>query len=769
MLSFAAPIHVIGGYPVFADSERRDLYHILPKAPKLTLTDNGDPAIALSRFLGDADDGSALAGGFLSLTTELVVPDADRAAVSLQLAEVLGREVQLSSAAWDDGSVELVLLGENPASDDDESPFSVDILGAGRPSLAGQNTAGFQVTLDHNAASFLEQSIGDHTLPALVLYRLKLSGMQPGFRVEVDADWHRVYKNLETQFKANVYYVRADLEAKIKKTLLDSDVRVKTTVFDGDQQAEAEAAEKALLDWVTGTFFDPAYGHEPPPPPSPLGGIMDQIQNSIFDVMDTLVPGASFKLKLIKEDETRRFSARIDRSMARQRELVFQASIGSVVHGFRIDPDTGDERDTWPDLRDRLITGANITAIPRREVVHGVMDRFESDGIAAIEVDLALPHPETGELMHQGTEIFRDAATRKTWAVNLLDEPTAFLTNPYRMRARVHFDPASRFGAQSSRESEWTDGQVADLLIDPRMLGIYDLTAVSVGLDPSFPFSQFSRVVVEFRRAEDDGTISQTGQIVLTAEAPLQNWIFRGFGDDPRAYEYRVTYQRLTAEGGPIVLDWAPSTQARLNLPDPAPHRRRLSVFVALPMDGVMRAFVEIRYDDDDNGMHIDERIDITPDTFALDRTYAIADPEKQRLSYRLTIFAPASFGLVQGDWRETDDTRIVIDEALFKERNIRFRALGLPSESHAVVDLKITGQALAADGAVIDEKIIDVARDKTGTHLGAWSFRMRDPDVDRLRIRADWRSPSGFSDAIDWRELDGDLVVFRLPQKSFL
>lgn len=768
MLSFAAPLFVIGGYPVFADTENPSLFHVAPKAPQLALDASGDPAFALARYLGDADDGSALVGGFLSLQTELSVPDAAQDMIRQTLTEQLGRDVRLSPVGFDDGSVELVLLGES--GEESESPFEVEILGTGRPSLVGQNTAAFQVMLDHRAAAFLDATIGDPTLPALIVYRLKLSGMQPGFRVEVDADWHRVYKNLESQFKANVYYVRADLEAKIKKTLQDADVRIKTTVFDGDQQSEAEAAEKALFDWITQTFFDPAYGQEPPAPGAGVaGGILNEVKNSIFDVVDTLVPGVSFKLKFMKEEETRRFSARIDRSMARQRNVVFQASLGGVIHGFRVDPDTGDERDTWPALRDRLITGANIAGIPRREVVHGVMDRFASDGIAAVEVDLALTDMETGELVHQGSEIFRDASDRKTWAVNLLDEPRDYLTQPYQMRTRLHFDPASDFGALDSMQSDWATGQVADLLIDPRMVGLYDLIEVEAGVDPSFPFAQFSRVTVEFRRKEDDGTISQTGQVSLTAEKPFSPWVFRGHGAEPRLYEYRVTYHRLTAEGGPIILDWAPSTQARLTLPDPAPHRRHLSLFVGMPMDGIMRAFVELKYEDAKNGVVIDERINLSADTFVVDRVYAIADPEQQAISYRLTVFAPASLGLVQGDWRETEDTRIVIDETLFQERNIRFRAIGLPTADHDMTDLKITGEALTATNEIAASKVINVADDLSGSHLGAWSFRMKEPDVTHVRVRADWRTKNGFTGEVDWQDVDSDLVVFRLPQKSFL
>lgn len=767
MLSFASPLTIVGGYPVFADTENSDLFHVAPRAPRLTLDANGDPAFALSRYLGDDADGGALVGGFLSLQTELAVPDEDRAAIALHMAETLGREVRLSSAMFDDGRVELVLLGQSP--DGGESPFEVDILGSGRASLIGLNTAAFQIGLDHKAASFLEQSIGDPTLPALVVYRLKMSGMQPGYRVEVEADWHRFYKNLESQFKLNVYYVRADLEAKIRETLQDSDIRVKTTVFDGDQQAEADAAEKALFDWITETFFDPAYGQDPPPQPNPAGGIMDEIKNSIFDVVDTLMPGASFKLKFVKEEETRHFSARIDRQMARQREVVFQASLGGVIHGFRVDPETGQDRDSWPALRDRLITGANIAAIPRREVSHGVMDRFASDGLAAVEIDLALKDPDTGDLVHQGSEIFRNGAERKTWAVNLLDEPAAFLTDPYHMRARLHFDPASDFGPLPSMESDWTTGRVSDLVVEPRLLGLYDLTSVEAALDPSFPFAQFARVIVEFRRVEDDGRLSQSGSIILNEESPGGRWIFRGTGANANQYEYRATYQRLSAEGGPIVIDWVPATQRRLTLPDPAPHRRRLSIFVAMPFAGIMRAFLELRYEDADNGVMIDERVNLDADTFAIDRTYAIADAEKQAISYRLTIFAPASLGLVQGDWRETDDTRIVIDESLFQERNIRFRALGLPGADHDVKSLKITGEALSANGDVIAEKRIDVADDAAGSNLGSWSFRMREPDVAQVRVRADWRSGAGFTDSIDWTDVTGDLVVFRLPQKAFL
>lgn len=739
MLSFSPPYRVISGHPVFADHLDPHRFYILPAGPRLALGPDGLPDIALLRYLGEAD----LAGGFLSLRAALDIPQARRDAVAARLQADLGQPVTLTDALFDDGRVDLILLGDD---------FDLTVLGSGQPSLAGENTAAFQVQLDAMAAALIDAGLGRPALPALVVYRMGLTGLQPGFDVTVTGDWSALHTDLQTRFQANVYYVRADMEARVKTALTSAGIKVQTTVQDTGAAEAAAEAERRLMDWVTGTFFDPGYGAEPPP--DPAVNIIDAIKTSALDLVSSLMPGAAFKLKALRDAEVRHFDARIDQTLARRRDLVFQGSLGAALQTLRVD-DTGGERPTWPQTRARLVTEVNIAAIPRREVTLGVMDRFASDGLTAIEIELALPDTDD-----TASHIFHDAATREIWAVNLLGQPASTLTGPYRYRVTVHYDPASPFGTRQAETGPWLQGRAGTLIVDPRVDGAYHLRSPRIGLAPGFPFAQFPQVFVDLRAGD------QQAALTLDAATPQQAWTFRGHDPAPDVFDCRVTYDRPFDAGGPITRDWQSAADLLLTLPDPAPHRRRVTFFLNLPWPDIALAFIETRYDDASHDLHIAERITLSADTPLIERDYAIADPEAAPLAYRLTAFLPAR-GMVQGDWRETRDTTVVIGRELFDQRSIRFRVLGLPIDLHGLSSLRLRAEALDDAGQVLSAKTVSLAPGEAPADPGTWTFPRQPPAS--LRQRAEWRDANGFPSETAWSEVKRDLIVFSLPRLGFV
>ncbi|SNR45002.1 hypothetical protein EYF88_08260 [Paracoccus sediminis] len=763
MLSFASPIRLIEGHPVFSDHDDTGLFHVLPAGPTLAQAPGGDPAFGLMRYLGDGPNGTALAGGFLSLATELAISQDAQGRIRDRLSDDLGRPVRLSLPLFDDGQVELTLLGQDQGgAATPGGPLQVTVLGSGRPSMAGTNTATFQIALNAAAAAFIEAGVGDPTLPALVVYRMALSGLHPAFRISVSGDLSRLDRELDSRFRANVYYVRADIAAQTRDALSNADVRVDTVIMDGEAVDDAAAAERAVLDWITETYFDPAYGTRPA---APAPNLVDSIAGSVMDLFDTLMPGASFTLKTRRETDVRQIDAVLNRTTVRRRDLVFQATLGHDLHARRVDQD-GVERPDWPALRDRIIGGVNIASIPRREVQVGVMDRFASDGLFAVEVDLALPDPDgTGDL-HTETLVFHDATERRPYAVNLLDADPALLTDPYRYRLRCHFDPGSPFGQRPPETGPWVEGRAGELIVDPRVDGPYRLRQPVIGVAPGFPFAQFPQVTVDLRRVED-GTETQRDILALTVDNPDATWTFRGHGDDPQAFEYRLQFERPMPQGGPVALDWRRETGLRITLPDPLPHRRRATFFAALPWVEVTMAFLEVRYDDPANGVRIDERINLSADQPVVERDYAIADPAVAAITYRLTAMMPAR-GFIQGDWRETTDTTIALGRELVDMRAVRFRAVGLPLSQHRLSQMEIRAEALGADGSLRHQHRITVAGDQAGTDLGTWTFPRFAPEVAKLRIKADWRDANGFPNGSAWTDWTRDLVLVRVPQMTF-
>ncbi|MFT4150795.1 MAG: hypothetical protein QM656_11425 [Paracoccaceae bacterium] len=755
MLSFAPPLRIIAGHPVFSDHLDPALFHVLPDRPRLGDGAVGLPDFHLTRFLGDGAGGQVLAGGFLSLGTRLAIPADHMTAIRDRIEDETGRPARLTPALFDEGRVELVLLGQGA---DTRSPFGVTVLGSGMPSMAGTNTATFQVQLDHPAAAFVEACIGDPVLPALVIYRMALTGVEPAYSIRIDADWSAVKHQIDSRFRANVYYARADVQTGLREAAQAAGLRVQSVVMDQGSAPDAAAAEKAMLDWITGSFFDPAHGADPP---APGGGLVEQIAGSMGDLIETLMPGASFRLKEVREEDLRRMAATLDRSTARRRDLAFQATLGAELHDLRID-DRGQERPDWPATRDRLVTGVNIAGLARREVQVGVTDRFASDGLSAVEIDLRLVDPATGAGRNERTLAFHDAADREIWAVNLLGEDPALLTLPYDYRLRVHFDPASPFGALPATEGPWAQGRAPELVADPRIDGPYRLCAPVIGVMPGFPFAQFPQVLLDLRKGAD-----QSAMLALTAETPEIRWTFRGTGAGAAEFDWRVTYDRPAAQGGPVVRDWETTAATRLTLPDPLPDRRQATFFADLPWPEVMTATLEVRMDDPARGRILDERIPLTADAPLIGRDYAVPAGSTAPLMFRLAALVRGR-GLVQGDWRETGDTIIPLGRDLFEMRAIRFRVLGLPLAGHRLSQLSISAEALAPDGARLHDFRAERRAADTAGDLGIWSFPRFAPAVARLRLRADWRDPDGFPGDTGWIDWTRDLALFRLPQREF-
>ena len=749
MLSLGPAIDVISGFPVFRDHEARDRVYVAPRAPEIGLDAAGLPALALTRYIGSG----SLEGGFLTLGVELPTPDAVIAEIEELFSGREGRPVRAERVVFDTGQAELILLGQGGAVAAPPSGLDVTVLGSGAASVVTPHTAAFLPVLNNAAAELLEQALDAPALPALVTYTMEITGLRPAFRIKIDADWSQIREEMEGQFKLNVYYVRADVETALRELIQSSAVRISSTVLDSDSAEEAAEAEREAMRWMTDVFFEPATSGTADRQPS----IGEQVTEGVLDLVDALVPGASLKFRHVQETDLRRFAAQIDRTVAVRRRLTFQGSLGASLERFRLDAQ-GAPHPEWPALRDRLVVHANLQGTPRRVVELGVQDRFAEHGLAAVVLEAELTDPATGDVVARTVDAFHDDADRRRWEIPLLGLPRTLMFEPYRYRVSVHFAEAGAFGGHPPVEGDWLEGRTPELVVEPAQAAPYAMRTVRVMVAPGFPFAQFPQVHAELRRR--DGDALQQSSVVLSAGTPEAQWRFRGHGEDATTFEFRCTYPRPAALGGAIETDWTLADTPVLPLPDPLPALRRASFFVSLPWERLQFAFLEVRYDDAEGRRTVDERITLSAASPVVEREYAVADMALQRLLFRLSVFAPG-LGLVQGDWRETEDSTVVIGPELFEARLIRFRAVGLPLAGHGLASGRIEAEALGGTDAVVAAHAIDLTAD--GVALTDWSFPAA-AKPKRLRVRATFRDADGFFNRLDWQDVTRDLVLLRLP-----
>ena len=191
MISLNPPYQAIDGYTVLSDHADPTLFYVLPSAPRLGHTANGDPALTLVQYLGGGLGAQTLAGGLLTLTTELVVPEEVlptlKGRIRAKTGGMASGDIRLLPVLFDEGGVELIALGQrsSPAEETSRSetgtPLSpppappasgelkVQILGSGKPSLSGTNSTSFQLLLDATAAELIERALDTPDLPIIAI------------------------------------------------------------------------------------------------------------------------------------------------------------------------------------------------------------------------------------------------------------------------------------------------------------------------------------------------------------------------------------------------------------------------------------------------------------------------------------------------------------------------------------------------------------------------------------------------------------------------
>lgn len=780
MLFLNPPYHVIDGHTLLSDHADPTLFYAIPPTPSLALTAAGLPEFSLVQFLGGTDS-KRLEGGLLSLTFELPLTDETLARLSSRLKAKLNASgnVRVVPVLFDDGVVELVALGAAsgapaaPSTDGSpaapaappppKGPFSVQFLGSGRPALAGTNRATFQLVLDAPAAELVERTLELPDLPLVAIYRLGFAGLRPSFQIDVKADWTKLYRNLENRFKANVYYVTADAELKVSEALEQSGIRIDTTVLGTGEgaQAAADRARRQLLDWIFQRLFQPMVD----PSAATANAIGQVIDDTVSSLVRAVIPGVSYKLRAVQESQLRTMSARMNESVAERREVVPQGTLGGLLQRFRVTRDNA-PNPNWPAIRNQLVSKVNLDGFPRIQVQLAVEDRFASDGVSKVDVELSRLN-SAGVRTNTKAVTFRTAAERESYAVNLLGEVDPRLATPYQYRTTVSFDPAAKFGFHDPVSTTWADARTAELYVEPRGPETYQVRSIQVAVTPVFSFPVFSAVTVELKAGQDNTPTLQTSRITLNQEKSQNEWRYRSFGPNLLPYRYRATFHRPADRGGDIQTDWIEQTEDWLSIPDPLPRKRTLNVFANLPWQDIAAAFIQLRYNDDPNDIHYDEQIDLDPTKRVIRRDIPIANNGPRGVQYRLTIFL-ASGVLMEGSWRETEDERLLVDRRLVDTRLVRVQSVGgkLRDNRLAQVRLRLQVREPGRD-AVRTETELRVQADQNDQRFPSWEYMLGDPPVKTVHYDALFIDENGFTDTVSFRPTDADLLVVNLRSKT--
>lgn len=759
MLSFTPPYQRIGGYTLLPDHEAEQVRYVLPFAPQLSLNNslnnNGIVDFSLVQYLGGGTGSAKIAGGLLTFSAELVM---DLEALRAEIRDNSAGELVLQPVLFDSGIVELIALGtssvETPggrsiatSGESDRPLFNLQILGSGKPTLDVTNRVSFQLLLDANGAELVEKLLETPDLPLLLIYRMQMSGLRPSYSVTIEADWQKLYSHLNNRLKVNAYYAAADVELAVEKALEENQIAIDTTVFgSGESERQtAAAARRQLLDWVMERMFQPLFSTEP----TTAATVVDAVDGVLSSLVRTVVPGVSYRLRSLSQEQIRHFHIRLDETIAERREIVPQGTLGGLFRQFQLDAE-GRPNPEWPALRQSLVTKVNLNGFPRLEVEVGVEDRFASDGISRIETELRQPSVGSGRSL-----TFRSATERHPYIVNLLGAANPF-DQPYEHRTTVYFDPAHPFGPHAALQTDWQTGRAAQLYVEPR--GAYQVEVIQVSLPPTFQFETFAAVAVVLSYGD------QTKRLVFQDSTP-QIWQFRHFEPERPAYQVNISYLRpAAANAKDIVLPMRESTVEILSLPHPAPDKRNVQILVELSLEGVRFALLELRYADEPNGITFSEQIDLLSSPRFISRVYNIADGGSQELSYRLTLLGDK--GLIEGEWRKTEDTRLIVAAGLLANRVVTVRSLGGSLMDNRLKTVRIQMQQRAVDSTVRAEH--QIVWEAT-TPSAQWEFGLGDPPIKEIYAQVTFVDLNGFARRLPWQKTSASNLIIHLQRQVLI
>lgn len=253
MLLLGSRTITIEGITIFPDHADPNRFWYLPGPVQLSRRD-GRAAFTFIKYKPAAVAGGAKGGGFMTFEVNLGLdPVLERRILSKLRAISKDRPV-LTAVPFDDGTVQCIALnlqGSGGTAVQPAGPGSFHaverILGATVPSLHGDNTAAFSLTLSQEGATILEKAFAQGTEPVGVIYNLQFTGMRPALHVEITADLERVYNQLSGGLEAQVYFVKAGIDAAFEKLVQDGAIHINVVNYTGE--ADEDEKEKWALDF----------------------------------------------------------------------------------------------------------------------------------------------------------------------------------------------------------------------------------------------------------------------------------------------------------------------------------------------------------------------------------------------------------------------------------------------------------------------------------------------------------------------------------------
>ncbi len=259
MLDLESKMEILG-ITIYRDADKADAYYYLPNQPHIS-RDAGGPMFDLFAYRKGGDAGEAYAGGFLTMTVDTGLGDLhDRILGALKARS--GGDATLTSVPYSKGTVRLIALDADSTTTD-HPKFVQSVLGAGVPSLDGDNRAIFSLSLSEDGTSFFLGVLkgAANARPVGVIYELEYVGLLPAYSLSITIDMKSSYEYMGTRTSVNTLFFKADIETATEELKKRDSITIKETVRTLELSAPDAMAERQktinnlVVSLCSGTLF----------------------------------------------------------------------------------------------------------------------------------------------------------------------------------------------------------------------------------------------------------------------------------------------------------------------------------------------------------------------------------------------------------------------------------------------------------------------------------------------------------------------------------
>ncbi len=686
---------------LYQDDENPAKFWMVPQLPRAAVGADGKPDVALFAFARDLSliagvttplPAGETEGGLLNFTVECTVSEEDQSkirnylrgsgiagmamplisadgVVGLGWRPILTTEPILAYPTWVDGNVQFCLpssLGPTFIKPGDNETH---------PSLTASNVASFTIGLGQEGARLFRGCMDSGKLPAHVAYSLQFAARVPAISIRIHGSTHDVFQELKDHAtiveSSGGVPVRTYPQVSSLHDLRNMCAGL-TVEFDENQIATSNDPE--LTKKLEGLALDIAQGYLKSMFAQPLvNGQLDPAKlgtdpmQNFKDPNKPVAGGNQLWLKDFSQTADTQFDMQFTGNITRTFAAYPNSSLLGIVTAEQLK-----ESFYEVDLNTPIF---EILQVPVR-----VTADFEKDPIASIQV--------TVDYRQTDDRDGRVKAKTETYDYLKGDEVNYFRTplargadgspkNGYTYTSKINYKAAaepSQIGPLPSTERSL-------------MIGYDRLSCVSVNvMAGAVPWDVVDAVQVSLA-APGVSLPTASAKLVLTREAPTQNWFTYTDGVEVKEYHYDCIF-RMKSGLQLNVTDCKSSTSTLLL---DAPFNDRMeAVFVpqgAFPP--IQRIVLSTKYEDAATGYHVEGTHVFTSPNDTWTWPVNLRDATKRGFSYKADV-AYADGSTSEGQWKPGTEGTVLVGDSSSSQLAISVTAGVLDLSKYRLVVVKL-------------------------------------------------------------------------------